>query len=66
MPSPRWCTGRAVTSSLPKYSAPASGRTKPATMFSSVVLPEPEGPSSVRNSPGCTSSETLSSAVNEP
>ena len=30
---------------------PLSGLTKPASTMSSVVLPEPEGPSSVMNSP---------------
>src|SRR6185295_7328149 len=38
--------------------APASGCSKPARSRSSVVLPQPEGPSRVRNSPGRTSSET--------
>src|SRR3569623_1233286 len=33
---------------------------------SSVVLPEPDGPSSASNSPACTSSLTLSSALNAP
>ena len=31
--------------------SPAVGSSKPATMRSVVVLPQPEGPSSVRNSP---------------
>src|SRR5580658_855990 len=35
-------------------------------MRSSVVFPQPEGPSSVRNSPGRIASETSSTAVNEP
>ncbi len=33
---------------------PASGCSKPATMRSVVVLPQPEGPSSVSSSPGST------------
>ena len=35
---------------------PASGSSKPAMSRSVVVLPEPEGPSSVKNSPRPTSS----------
>jgi hypothetical protein len=30
---------------------PAEGATSPATIFSSVDLPQPEGPTMVRNSP---------------
>src|SRR5262249_35843130 len=37
---------------------PASGCSKPATIRSSVVFPQPDGPSRVRNSPASTSSET--------
>ena len=40
-----------ITSRSPKRMLPLSGRMKPASTISSVVLPEPEGPSSVRNSP---------------
>src|SRR4051812_28172196 len=58
MPISRWRGGSAVTSSLPTHSAPASGTTKPATILSSVVLPEPLGPSRVRNSPGLTSRDS--------
>ena len=39
---------------------------KPATMRSSVVLPQPEGPSSVKNSPSRISSETSSTARTVP
>ena len=35
-------------------------------MVSTVVLPEPEGPSSVKNSPSSISSETLSTALTSP
>ena len=31
--------------------APSLGRSKPAIILSSVVLPQPDGPSSVTNSP---------------
>ena len=39
---------------------------KPASMRSSVVLPQPEGPSSAKNSPSPMSTETLSTAATEP
>src|SRR6267378_392449 len=42
--------------------SPASGATKPATVRRVVVLPQPEGPRRVKNSPGATSSDTPSSA----
>jgi hypothetical protein len=41
---------------------PSVGRMKPAIMRSVVVLPQPDGPSSVRNSPARAVSETLSTA----
>jgi hypothetical protein len=41
---------------------PPSGATKPAAMRSSVVLPQPDAPSSVTNSPGAIESETPSTA----
>jgi len=50
----RWLAIRSVTSCSPMKTRPASGRSKPATIRSVVVFPQPEGPSSVRNSPGCT------------
>ncbi len=42
--------------------SPASGSSSPAIARSSVVLPQPLGPSSTTNSPGFTSSETSSIA----
>src|SRR5260370_38212840 len=42
---------------------PLSGIRKPATRLSSVVLPQPEGPSSVMSSPRRTSNDMSSSAV---
>ncbi len=45
---------------------PASGASKPAIMRSSVVLPQPEGPSRVKNSPGSIASVTSSIAVSAP
>ena len=44
--------GETRVTSLPSTTiAPASGRSKPATSRSAVVLPQPDGPSSERNSP---------------
>ncbi len=49
------------TSSMARSSnrmLPASGRMKPAIMRSSVVLPQPEGPSRKNSSPRSTVKET--------
>ncbi len=43
-----------------------SGRAKPATMRSSVVLPHPEGPSSAKNSFSAKSRSTAFTAVTSP
>src|SRR4051812_48332019 len=45
---------------------PSSGLSSPAMTRSSVVLPEPDGPSRARNSPGSARSETPFSAGNRP
>src|SRR5215467_6701370 len=45
---------------------PESGSTRPATMRSTVLFPQPDGPSSERNSPGAASSETSSTATTGP
>src|SRR5690349_8115269 len=45
---------------------PASASRMPATRRSRVVLPQPEGPSSVKNSPGFTSRLTPSTAAVAP
>src|SRR5260370_20083668 len=46
--------------------SPRSGARKPATRLSSVVLPQPDGPSSVISSPRRTCSDTSSSAAVSP
>ena len=46
----------------PTSTVPASGWSRPATMLSSVLLPQPDAPSRQTNSPGATSRVTLSSA----
>src|SRR5690606_29384201 len=45
---------------------PASGRSKPATMRKSVVLPHPLGPSSETNAPRSTASDTSRTATTSP
>src|SRR5579862_2446960 len=48
---PRLFGATRVTSRPSTTIAPASGRSKPATNLSAVVLPQPDGPRSERNSP---------------
>src|SRR5690606_28679258 len=62
----RSATGRSVMSLPLNETAPMSGKSSPAMMRSSVVLPDPDGPSSARNSPGRASRLTLSSATKSP
>src|SRR5690349_12638245 len=50
----------------PNAIEPESSSQKPAIIRSSVVLPQPEGPSSVKNSPSRISSETSRTAGTEP
>src|SRR5688572_12083749 len=57
----RWSTRRS-----PNRISPPSGVEKPASMRSSVVLPQPEGPSSVKSSPSRMSSVARSTAVTAP
>ena len=45
---------------------PASGATNPATIIRVVDLPDPDGPSSVKNSPEAMSSDTSRTAVRRP
>src|SRR5215203_4872759 len=66
MPVSRAWGGLRVTSSPPITTRPAVGGTKPATMRSVVVLPQPEGPSSATISPCATSRSTRSTAVEAP
>src|ERR671932_790407 len=53
-------------SSPPSRTRPSSGCSNPAITRSVVVLPEPDGPSSVKNSPSPTASETPSTATTSP
>ncbi len=47
-----------VRTRSPTTTRPASGRSSPAMVRSSVVLPHPLGPSSARTAPGATASDT--------
>src|SRR5919108_4543467 len=58
--------GTVVTSFPCSTMLPASGRSKPATIRSVVVLPHPLGPSSEKNSPSAISSDTSSTALTPP
>src|SRR6185437_8442104 len=53
-------------SAPPRLIVPLSGCSKPAIIRSVVVLPEPDGPSSVKNSPAATFRSTLSTATTSP
>ena len=55
-----------VTAFPPTVTVPRVGRRKPATMFKSVVLPQPDGPSTATISPAPIVSETRSSACTLP
>src|SRR5215212_1356913 len=72
MPSPRssGCklTLRAVSVIVksPTRITPWSGCSRPATQFSVVVLPQPDGPRKLTNSPGAMVSDTSSIAFTVP
>src|SRR5262245_16260590 len=51
MPMSRRCGGRVSIRLSPKLIRPASSSAKPAMSRNRVVLPQPDGPSSVKNSP---------------
>src|SRR5437867_839457 len=55
--------GIAFTLVSPIQIAPSLGFSRPATRRSAVVLPQPEGPTRIKNSPSPTSSERSSSAT---
>src|SRR5262245_28073813 len=66
MPTSRLCGGTRVTSRSPNRISPLLGRMNPASTISSVVLPDPDGPRRVMNSPLAISRLTLSSAAVRP
>src|SRR5436305_11424640 len=66
MPVLRRCGGSVSIRLSPKRISPALRSAKPAIVRNSVVLPQPDGPSSVKNSPSAISSETSSTARTVP
>src|SRR5262249_27878713 len=66
MPVLRRCGGSVSMRCSPNRMRPSSSSQKPATMRNSVVFPQPDGPSSVKNSPSRTESDTLSTARTVP
>jgi hypothetical protein len=58
--------GSAATSAPSIRICPSVARSKPAISLRVVVLPDPDAPRTVRNSPVSTASEMPSSAVNAP
>src|SRR5689334_3741590 len=72
MPTSRLLPGTKIPSAeektlrSPITISPSSGRSSPATLRSVVVLPQPDGPSSVKKLPGLTSKLTPASASTPP
>src|SRR6186997_1250912 len=66
MPMLRRCGGRMSMRFSPMRISPASSSVKPAIIRSNVVLPQPEGPRRVKNSPLPTSSVMLRTACTDP
>ena len=66
MPTSRFQGGSAATSTPPIRTRPALARLKPASSRSSVDLPDPDGPSSAKNSPGAIESEMSRSTTLAP
>src|SRR5258708_5815278 len=66
MARPRRCAG-SLKQDLPAIRmSPLSGSSKPAIIRSMVVLPQPDGPSSVQNSPSPTANDASESAATSP
>jgi len=66
IPVDRSYGGASVTSTPPIETVPAVGRSKPAIVRRVVVFPQPEGPTSVTNSPRSISRSTSSTASTPP
>src|SRR6185503_10414328 len=66
MPMSRTCAGSRSMRRSPKRISPVSSGVKPAIMRSRVVLPQPDGPSRVKNSPCSTVRSTESTARTVP
>src|SRR6185437_4246192 len=59
-------SGRAEPAGTSISIVPDDALSSPARMRSSVVLPHPDGPTIMKNSPGAMSSETWSTAIKSP
>src|SRR4051812_9611183 len=66
MPVLRLCGGSVSMRRAPKRTSPLSSSAKPATIRNSVVLPQPDGPSKVKNSPSAIVIEMSSTARTAP
>jgi len=55
--------GRSLTTLSPMRISPLVISSRPATIRSAVVFPQPDGPTRIRNSPSFTSSVRLSTAI---
>src|SRR4051794_21650907 len=66
MATSRWRGGMRVTSRPAIRTAPVVSGSRPATIRSVVLFPQPEGPTSTTNSPGATSRLTSSTATTPP
>src|SRR5262245_7626742 len=62
----RRCGGTGTMSSPPRKMRPSLGVSKPASIRSNVVLPQPDGPSSAKNSPWAMSKLSASTAATAP
>ncbi len=62
----RSCGSNGAMSQPSSRIRPSSGVSKPASIRSSVVLPQPDGPSSAKNSPARISSDSRSTARKPP
>ena len=56
------CSGGPVTAAPRSSTWPAEGRRRPAMHLSSVVLPQPDGPTTQTNSPSSIENETFPTA----
>ena len=62
----RRCGGTGAMSVPSSRMLPSSGVSKPASMRNKVLLPQPDGPSSAKNSPARISRERLLTATTPP
>jgi hypothetical protein len=62
----RWCGATSAIETLSMRISPEVGVSKPASIRSKVVLPQPEAPSSEKNSPPPMVKSTRSTALTGP